>query len=246
MSGSDRPGPAHHRPSGEVYQHRKPVARVKRRAVEPPGSQTAMLGTNVVVLVVADESVSGSCVEVLSDRYEVHTAGDLAAATAVVESTAVDVALVGADLPDATPRAVVDRLRDHGTVPRVALLADEPVDPADEATYDAVASLPPTEAELGAVVSRLTACKRYDDHIDRFYALSVACADLAERLDASELSTSDAYARLRAERDEARVAADDALAAVDRDDRPSLVPHDADGAESRRATHRNTQCEIHD
>lgn len=205
-----------------------------------------MFGTNVTVLVVAgDESVRGTCAEVLSDRYEVHTTGDLDAATAVVEATAVDVALVG-HLPDGTARALVDRLRDHGTVPRVALLAEEPVDADDERACDAVVSLPISETELESVVNRLTACKRYDDHIERFYALSVACADLAERLDEAELATSDAYARLCAERDEARAAADDALAAVDRDDRPILVPHDADEPDARPSTNRSTQCEIHD
>lgn len=205
-----------------------------------------MFGTNVTVLVVAgDGSVRGTCAEVLSDCYEVHTAGDLDAATAIVESAAVDVALVGR-IPDGTPRALVDRLRDHGTVPRVALLAEEPVDDDDERACDAVVSLPPTGAELESVVNRLTACKRYDDHIERFYALSVACADLAERLDETELSTSDAYARLCAERDDARAAADDALAAVDRDDRPILVPCDTDEPDARPNTHRSTQCEIHD
>jgi len=206
-----------------------------------------MFGTKATVLVVAgDESVRESCAEALSDRYEVRTASDLDAAVAAVEATMVDIALVGTRLSEGSPRALVDRLRDRGTVPRMAVLSEDPFEADEEGPFDAVVSVPPTGAELEAVVCRLSACKRYDDRIERFYALSIACADLAERLDRSELASSDAYARLRAERDEARAAADDALAAVDRDDHPILVPRDTDDTDTQPNTQRNAQCEIHD
>lgn len=206
-----------------------------------------MFGTKAAVLVVAgDESVREACAEVLSERHEVYVAADLAEASAAVESASIDVALVAATLPDGSPSALVDRLRERGAVPRAALLAEEPFEPDGTDSFDAVVSTPPSASDLESVVNRLTACKRYDDRIERFYALSVACADLAERLDASDLATSDAYARLCAERDEARAAADDALAAVDRDDRVALVPDDGDASNARPNTARNTQCEIHD
>jgi len=104
-----------------------------------------MFGTKATVLVVTgDESVREACVEVLSDRHEVRLAADLAGATAVVESTSVDVALVSACLPDGTPSTLVDRLRDRGTVPRVALLAEESFDPDGSDPFDAVVPTPPT------------------------------------------------------------------------------------------------------
>jgi CheY-like chemotaxis protein len=126
----------------------------------------------------------------------------------------VEVMLVHADLSDPDPPALVAAAREEGHMFRAALVtARAPTEDVVSQGFDAWLLTPVDADQLAETVEGLLACREYDRAVGALYRVATA---RAEGEDEDEAVT-------REEIDEARAAADAALAAVETADREALL-----------------------
>lgn len=190
-----------------------------------------------VVLVVDDEAEVAEVFAIwLEDDYETRVATGGREALEAIEDGDVDVVLLDRRMPDLSGDETLARMRERGFDGPVAMVtAVDPDFDIVDMEFDDYLVKPVSREELHETVERLGSIGSYDERTQDQFALARKLATLELEKSEAELETSEEYAALRSQFEEAQGALDEAFADMDERARTALfrdLQGDRDGPES--------------
>ena len=188
-----------------------------------------------VVLVVDDEAEVAEVFAIwLQDEYETRVATSGAAALEALDD--VDVVLLDRRMPELSGDETLARMRERGFDGPVAMVtAVDPDFDIVDMEFDDYLVKPVSKEDLHETVERLGSIGAYDERTQDQFALARKLATLEVEKSESELESSEEYAALRSQFEEAQGTLDDAFADMDERARTALfkdLQGDRDGPES--------------
>ena len=171
------------------------------------------------VLVVDDEpDVADAYAAQLRERYAVRTAYSGQEALETIDGS-VTIVLLDRRMPGLSGDDVLSRIREDGIDARIAMVtAVDPDFDIIEMPFDDYLTKPVSREDLFETVDRLLTCARYEDHFQRFYALTNKIATLRANKSEAELENSEEFEQLGEERQRIRRKLDDTIAEFGDDD----------------------------
>lgn len=150
------------------------------------------------VLIVDDiEDTVNLYADMLSDEYEVRTAFDGKEALEKYDYE-VDIVLLDRRMPGLSGYEIVERFRERGTDARIALVtATEPDFDALDVEFDEYVVKPVSMETLQDVVADLASRIKYDDPVQKYFALASKIATLGANKTDEELGHNERYEELQ-------------------------------------------------